>query len=79
MERVMYGVLAVAGVLAIAFNRRFAASSVESSRSFFGREMRSGTREHRFTAGYARVVAILVGTAMIVSGILGAAGVYPRA
>ena len=72
----MYGLLAVAGVLAIVFNRRFADSSIQSSRSFFGREVRPGTREHRSTTGYARVVAVLVGAAMIAFGVLGITGIY---
>ncbi|MCY1136693.1 hypothetical protein OWR29_01690 [Actinoplanes sp. Pm04-4] len=77
MERIMYGVLAVAGVLAIFFNRRFGISGVESSRSFFGRDPRPGSREHRFTMAYGRAMAVLVGAAMVVFGALGVVGIFP--
>ncbi|GAB2602644.1 hypothetical protein Aab01nite_62230 [Paractinoplanes abujensis] len=71
----MHVVIAVAGVLAVVSNRRFAAAGIESSRSFFGRELRPGSREYRFTYGYSRVMAVLVGSFLAVSGVLGAFGI----
>jgi hypothetical protein len=48
---------------------------VSSSRDLFGVNVREGTRLHKFTVDYSRVMAIVVGSAMAVLGFLAAANV----
>jgi hypothetical protein len=63
------------GLGAVILNRPFGRASVSSSRDLFGVNVREGTRLHKFTVDYSRVMAIVVGSAMAVLGFLTAAGV----
>jgi hypothetical protein len=63
------------GLGAVIMNRRFGRASVTSSREFFGVHVREGTRLHKFTVNYSRIMAVVVGSAMAVLGFLAAAGV----
>jgi hypothetical protein len=73
MARILAVLLALAGVAAIVANKQFARSSARSSREIFGRDV--GSREARFQAVFTRVLAVVVGAALVVMGVLGAFGV----
>jgi hypothetical protein len=73
MERILYGLLAVAGVAVILGRRQFVASSAQSSRSVFGRDVGAG--EAAFQARFTQVLAFVVGGALIVLGLLGVFGI----
>nr|WP_221382562.1 hypothetical protein [Actinoplanes polyasparticus] len=73
MERILPALLALAGVAVIVANKQFARSSARSSREIFGRDV--GSREAAFQAVFTRVLAVVVGAALIVMGLLGAFGV----
>ncbi len=75
MLRGLHGLLAVAGVVVIVANKQFAKSSARASRDYFGRDVRVGSREHAFMSGFSRVMAVLVGGVLVVTGLLGALGV----
>ncbi|WP_250030826.1 hypothetical protein [Paractinoplanes maris] len=73
MERILYVLPALAGVAVIVANKQFAQSSARSSREVFGRDV--GPREAAFQAIFSRVLAVVVGAALVVMGLLGAFGV----
>lgn len=75
MTRVFYVLIALAGLAAAIANRRFATASERSSAQHFGREIRPGSKEHRFMVIWSRTLAVLVGTTIFVLGILGALGI----
>lgn len=78
MDRAVAVLIALAGLGAVVFNRRFGRSSVTSSREFFGRELREGSREYRFMVLYSRVIAVVVGSLMFLAGTLDLLGISWR-
>jgi hypothetical protein len=75
VDRVVYGVIAIVGLGAIVADRRFARASADASRNSFGRDVRPGSREHKFMAAYSRIIAMAVGTTMFIAG-LGIFGIH---
>ncbi len=75
MERILYGLLAVAGVAVIIGRKQFVKSSAQTSRGVFGRDVREGSGEAAFQARFTEVLAFVVGGALIVMGLLGVFGV----
>jgi hypothetical protein len=75
MERILYALLAVAGIAAILGRKQFVRSSAQSSRNVFGRDVREGSAEAAFQSGFTQVLAFVVGGALVVMGLLGAFGV----
>jgi hypothetical protein len=75
MERILYGLLAVAGVAVIFGRKQFVQSSARTSRTVFGRDVREGSGEAAFQSGFTEVLAFVVGGALVVMGLLGAFGV----
>lgn len=73
MERLLHGLLAIAGVAVIIFRRRFVESSSRAGREVFGRDV--GSREAAFQSAFTQALAFLVGGAFIVMGLLAAFGV----
>ena len=73
--RVIAGFVAVMGVTAVFLNRRFGQASVDASRDLYGVDLAEGSTRHRFTVGYSRVLAVVIGSAMAVLGVLGALGI----
>ena len=75
MVRVLYGLMAVAGIVVMVANKQFVTSSENASRNVFGRNLREGSREHAFNARFSRVMALVVGAALTVMGVLGVFGI----
>jgi hypothetical protein len=74
-ERLISGLVAVMGLIALLENKAFARSSVQSSSRYFGIDLREGTRAYRFNWVFSRTMASVVGTLLFVAGILGVAGI----
>ena len=72
MDRIIPTLLAVGGVLAVAFNRHFGDVAITNSRRIFGVDYRVGSRGYRFMFWFGRTLAIVVGSAMAVLGMLDA-------
>jgi len=75
MERALYAVMAIAGVVVIVANKQFVKSSEHASRNAFGVEVRQGTRHQIFNTWFTRILAVVVGAALVVMGVLAALGV----
>jgi hypothetical protein len=75
MKRVAAVFVALIGIGAVVMNRRFGRASVDASRNFYGIDLSEGSRRRRFTVVYSRILAVVVGSAMAVTGILMAVGV----
>jgi hypothetical protein len=75
MVRIGHGLVAILGLAAALSNKRFARASTASSKEFFGRDVREGSREHKAMQVWSRTIAILVGTVMFVAGVLGVFGI----
>ncbi|MEU8818649.1 hypothetical protein [Actinoplanes sp. NPDC048796] len=73
MERILYGLMAVAGVAVIVGRLRFVRSGSRASREVFGRA--TGPREAAFQSVFTQVLAFVVGGAFIAMGVLAAFGV----
>ncbi|MFB9236584.1 hypothetical protein ACFFWC_13655 [Plantactinospora siamensis] len=75
MNRVMAAMAVVVGILAMIQNKRFGDAGIETSRRFYRIDLPPGTRRRAFTIWYGRILAVVVGAAMVVLGTLGAVGV----
>ena len=72
MDRLAPALVALIGLALIVMNRKAPDVAMTNSRAIFGREIRAGSREHRFTVIFARSLAIFVGSVMMVGGTLDA-------
>lgn len=75
MSRLLYVIIALAGLGAAIANRRFAEASHDSSERFFGRRIERGSAESRFMGVWTRVLAVVVGLALFAMGVLATLGV----
>jgi hypothetical protein len=75
MERFLYVCVAIAGVAVIIARQHFVKSSAQASQDFFGRDVREGSGKAAFHARFTQVLAVVVGGALIVLGLLGTFGV----
>jgi hypothetical protein len=73
MERIVYGLMVVAGVAAIIGRKQFVKSSERASRDIFQRNV--GAREAAAQSVFTQVLAFVVGGAFIVMGLLAMFGV----
>ena len=63
------------GLFALYENKAFARASTKSSREQFGRPLREGSREHRFNRVFTRTLAIVVGSLLVIGGVLAGLGI----
>lgn len=73
MERILYGLMAVAGIAVIIGRKQFVKSSERASRDIFRRDV--GSREAAAQSVFTQVLAFVVGGAFIVMGLLAMFGV----
>ncbi|GIE92510.1 hypothetical protein [Actinoplanes regularis] len=72
MDRIISALVALVGLAIIIENQKFPDIAMTNSREVFGREIREGSREHRFTVIFSRLLAIFAGSAMLICGSLDA-------
>lgn len=72
MDRVTSALVALIGLVIIIMNRKFPEIAMTNSRDVFGREIRKGSREHRFATIFSRSLAAFVGSVMLIFGTLDA-------
>jgi len=72
MDRITPALVALAGLAVIILNRRFGRAAITNSREVFGRDIQKGTREYQFSIIFARVLAVIVGSGMLILGTLDA-------
>jgi hypothetical protein len=75
VERFIAGWVAALGSYGVVRNRSVAEASVVSSRRYFGIHLREGSRAYRFNWIFSRTIALVVGTVMLVCGLLGVVGI----